>query len=187
MKTSKGLTTALLFCSILALTCITGLSQTNRPSLRIGTHEITLGMPADAALAVLRQDFEVYPTSRDSQEPHKRQWTVFIKKPATRVGEVYADEKSVIGVTHLVFEKELKSAQDVFEALYKLSTEHAQTACRLSEWTAYTPGVHASSAVVLFACGEFRIRLVRSHFTSDNAGESNEPDFEVWEDLGIIN
>jgi hypothetical protein len=185
--TFKFLPAALLFSSVLALTCAPGLSQTSPPALTIGQHKITLGMPADVALAALRQDLEVYPFSGDSQESHKHQWTVFIKKPATRVGEVYANEKSAIGVTHLVFEKELKSAQDVFEALYKLSAEHAQAAGRLSQWTAYTPGVHASSAVVLFACGEFRIRLVRSHFASDNTGESNEPDFEVWEDLGIIN
>ena len=90
-------------------------------------------------------------------------------------------------MTHLVFEKELRSAQDVFEALYKLSAEHAPATCRLSQWTAYTPVDHASSAVVLFACGEFRLRLVRSHFAGDKTGESTEPDFEVWEDLGIIN
>lgn len=161
------------------------LGQTTPASVTIGDTEISLGMSAQQALASLRENFKV----EDIGENHVHQWFIESKTEANQIiGHLYANDKAIRGVEHLVFSRNLGSAEDVFNALYEVSSKlsrKTKSQCLISTWTNYDP-VGLSVAGVHFICGPYRYRLLREQFKSNSAALS-AGSHELWEDLGVTN
>jgi hypothetical protein len=156
-------------------------SQTTAASVVIGNTEIVLGMSAQPALASLQENF------KDVVENHVHQWVIESKTEANQIiGVLYANDKAIKGVEHLVFSRNLASAEDVFNALYEVSSKLSQktkSPCIVSTWTNYDP-VGLSVAGVHFICGPFRYRLLRGQFKS-NSDKLSAGTYQLWEDLGV--
>ena len=160
-------------------------SQTTPASVAIGDTKITLGMSAQQALAALRENYKV----EEVVEPTVHRWVIENKtKPNAIIGFLYANNTVIEGVEHLVFSRNLDSAEDVFGALYDVSSKLSQktgSPCIVTTWTSYNP-VGLSVAGVHFSCGPYRFRLLRQQYKSDRDNLSGTG-YEVWEELGATN
>jgi len=173
-------TTARLILVLLASQAQQALCQIKPPAITIGSSEIALGTSAPRTIAALQEKFKVDGGEGDSPV---RQWYVQeTEKPNEIIGILYVKSNVIVGVEHLVHQR-LNSAEDVFNALYevssKLSSDKARTACAISTWTHYDP-TGLSVAGIHVDCGPYRIRLV--HEQIDDA-----KGVRVWEDLGTTN
>jgi len=160
-------------------------SQMPRASVAIGDTKITLGMPAQQALAALRENYKV----EDVVESTVHRWVIENKtKPNAIIGFLYANDTVIEGIEHLVLSRNLDSAEDVFGAIYDVSSKLSQktgSPCTVTAQTSYNP-VGLSAAGVHFNCGPYRFRLVREQYKSDRDNLS-ATSYEVWEELGATN
>jgi hypothetical protein len=142
-------------------------------------------MSAQQALAALRENYKV----EEVVEPTVHRWVIENKtKPNAIIGFLYANNTVIEGVEHLVFSRNLDSAEDVFGALYDVSSKLSQktgSPCIVTTWTSYNP-VGLSVAGVHFSCGPYRFRLLRQQYKSDRDNLSGTG-YEVWEELGATN
>ena len=155
----------ILFSLLGILVAVPGLCQTNKPFIKIGNYEITLGMSSDKLLSLLRQDYVVMPYHEDTPV---RGWFVSTEKNALPLGTIYIKDNAVVGVDHLLLDRDLTSSQDIFDALFaaasKLSDEGRNT-CVATTWTGYVPAPPSlSKAAVLLNCGAYRMSLLRNEF-----------------------
>jgi hypothetical protein len=154
----------ILLCVIGLTVAVPGLGQPKQPFIKIGNSEITLGMPADKILALLRQDFTVICYHEDAPV---QEWLVSAGKNTLPFGTVYVKANKVFGVDHLLLGREVVSSEDIFDALFaaslKLSNE-GQNTCVVTTWTGYLPDPRLSKASILLNCGVYRISLLRNEF-----------------------
>jgi hypothetical protein len=157
-------------------------SQTAPASVAIGDTKITLGMLAQQALAALRENYKV----ENVVETPVHRWVIENKtKPNAIIGFLYANHTVIEGIEHLVLSRNLDSAEDIFGALYDVSSKLSQktgSPCLVTTQTSYNP-VGLSAARVHFNCGPYRFRLVREQYKSDSDNLS-ATSYEVWEELG---
>ena len=154
------------------------------PPLRFlaGDTKITLGMSAQQVLATLRENYKI----EEVVESTIHRWVIENKtKPNAIIGFLYANNAVIEGVEHLVFSRDLDSAEDVFGALYDVSSKLSQktrSPCAVTTWTSYNPpGLNVAG--VRFNCGQYRIRLLRQQYKSDR-DDLSATGYEVWEELG---
>lgn len=183
MPTKPGITNTIARLTLVLLASQTqaALGQIRPPAIIIGSSEIALGIPAPRTISALQEQFKVDGGAGDSPV---RQWFVQkAEKPHEIVGVLYVKDNVIVGVEHLVSAQKITSAEDVFNALYevssKLSSDKARIACAILPWTNYNP-TGLSVAGIHFDCGPYRIRLIREQY-KDTTG------VEVWEDLGTTN
>jgi hypothetical protein len=142
-------------------------------------------MSAEQVVNSLREDFKI----EDVVEPTVHRWVIENKtKPNEIIGFLYANKKTIEGVEHLVFSKNLESAEDVFNALYEVSSKlsrKTKSPCLVNTWTNYNP-VGLSVAGVHLICGPYRYRLVREQYKNDRENLS-AGSVEIWEDVGATN
>lgn len=174
-----------LFCLLGRVVAVPGQNQTKQPFIKIGNYEITLGMSADKLLAMLRQDYTLTPLHEDTPV---REWFVSAGKntETLTLGSIYVKGNIVVGVDHLLLDREVDTSQDMFDALFaassKLSDEGRNT-CVVRRWTDYLPApTSLSKAVVYLKCGTYRISLLRNEFkTSDGKAHAG---YLAREELG---
>lgn len=159
----------ILFCVIGVTVAVSGLGQPKQPFIKIGNYEITLGMSADKLLALLRETYVVTPYHEDTPV---REWFVSTDKNALAVGTIYVKGNTVVGVDHLLLDRDVDSSQDIFDALFaaslKLSNEGRNT-CVVTTWTGYLPDPPSlSKASILLNCGVYRISLLRNEFKASD-------------------
>jgi len=174
----------MLFCLLGALVGVPGLGQTKQPSIKIGSHEITLGMQADKLVASLRPDYTVSPV----EETPLRQWFVSMgtEKDALSVGIIYARGNTVVGVKHSLLERDIGSPQDIFDALFDAASrlpDEGRNTCVVTTWTGYLPkAASLSKAAIYLSCGAYRISLLRNEFKSVDGKEV--AGYLAWEEIG---
>jgi hypothetical protein len=157
----------ILYCLLGILVAMPGLGQTAQPFIKIGNYEITLGMSADKVLASLRQDYTLMPLHEDTPV---REWFVSAGKNAETLtlGSIYVKGNIVVGVDHVLLDREVDTSQDMFDALFAASSklsDEARNTCVVTRWTAYLPApTSLSKAVVYLNCGTYRISLLRNEF-----------------------
>jgi len=165
----------ILIGSLLAMDCRLVLGQTKVASVKIGTHEISVGMPADRTIAALREDFKVEPLPDTPPLSFAdRHWMVLNKKDLAFLAFIYTNGNTVVAFEHQLFERDLKSGQDIFNALFETSSKlsrEARNTCVVTTWTDYktTLGLGLSKAEIIFNCGAYRIRLQRTEFDGHTA------------------
>ena len=99
---------------ILGAYSVAGFAQAAKPSIKIGNHEIMIGLPADEVIASLRNDYYAQPDQ--STTPHKR--LISVQKNTLPIAAVYAKGNAVVGVGYMLRGRESDSAQEVLDALY---------------------------------------------------------------------
>ena len=166
-------------CSLAITTSISALCQTTQPSIKVGDLDVKLGVPADGVVAALQKGYSVQ--FNDKSPANK--WYVSTEKNGMPFAVIYARGNSVAGVESLVGNREVNSAQDIFDALFtatsKLYTE-GRNSCAVAPSTEYSGGL--SKAVVFLTCGVYQFRLQRNEFKS-NDGQVYTG-YMVWESLG---
>jgi hypothetical protein len=171
-----------LLCTLAVLASVSVLGQTKQPYIKIGSHEVNLGMPTDKLVTLLLRDYKVSP----SDEAPVRLWFVSTAKDTETLGIIYSKGNTVVGIKHLLLERDTDSPQDIFDALFaassRLSNEGRNT-CVVTTGTAYLPGeVGLSKATVQFSCGAYRIILLRNEFKGARGNEV--AGYSVWEEIG---
>ena len=165
----------------LAVCSSAGFAQAVPPSIKIGDHEITVGSPADKVIASLQKDYALEP---DGSTP-PRKWVVSAGKYTIPIGVVYARGNTVIGIEYMLNERELDSAQEVFDALYgaasKLSAE-SKNSCALTTWSGYVPSPSLNKAGISFNCGVYQLELKRIQVSGTDGKTATG--YMVWESLG---
>jgi hypothetical protein len=78
-------------------------------------------------------------------------------------------DQVVVGVEHEILERESESANDIFDALFmvssKLMNEH-KNSCYIETGTGYLPDAHLSKAYLNLTCSPYRVVLLRNEFKS---------------------
>jgi hypothetical protein len=165
----------------LAVCCTAGFAQAVTPSIKIGDHEITVGLPADRVIASLQNDYAVQP---DRSTP-PRKWVVSAGKDTIPIGVVYARGNTVTGIQYMLKGRETDSAQDVFDVLFeavsKLSAEGRNT-CALTTWSGYVAEASLNKAGISFNCGVYQLDLRRIQITG--ADTKTATGCMLWESLG---
>jgi hypothetical protein len=165
-------------------------AQTLAPTIKIGTLEITVGLPADQTIAALQRDYAVQPAQDIIEGPGKvvHEWLVSAEKNTEPIGVVYARANSVSGVEYMLKGRESDSAQDVFDTLFeaasKLSAE-GHNKCALTTWSGYVAEASLTKAGISFDCGVYQLDLKRIQI--DVQGEKSATGFELWESIGVAN
>ena len=170
----------------LALCCAAGRAQTVIPYIKIGTHEITIGLPADQVIAALQSDYAVQPgqdIGKGIYVVHK--WLVSAQKNTMPIGVIYVQGKSVSGVEYMLKGRESDSAQDIFDDLFevvsKLSAE-GRSRCAIGTWSGYVAEASLNKAGITFNCGGYQIDLRRIEITAQEGRSATG--YMVWESLG---
>jgi hypothetical protein len=168
---------------ILLAVCLgTGSAQTAPPAIKIGTHDIALGLPADEVIAALAKDYSV----QANQDSPTRRWSVSPGKFFQPIATVYAKGNSIVGVQYMLRGRESNSAQDVFDDLYeaasKLSAE-GHSACKLTTWAGYVAESSSAKVGISFNCGVYQIDLRRVQITSLDGKVTTG--YAIWESLGL--
>jgi hypothetical protein len=179
-------TRLILTASLLALSGVPGICQTEPLSILIGGREIHLGMPVTQVVSDLSaENFKVQAEEASAKLPLRAWW---IWGPAT--GE-WANTFSVIwtrGNTVVGAERrtsEAGTSHDIFNALFFAAekvSERSRNPCKFRPSTAYLS--NGSSAAVNLDCGGLRIVLARTEFTDPEGKLSTT--YEVWESIGTI-
>jgi hypothetical protein len=176
---------SILFCILGILVAAPGMSQTKQPFIKIGNCEITVGMSADKLLALLRQDYTLTPLHDDTPV---REWFVSAGKntETLTLGSIYVKGNIVVGVDHLLLDREVDTSQDMFDALFAASSkvsDEGRNTCVVTRWASYMPApTSLSKAVVYLNCGTYRISLLRNEFkTSDGTAHAS---YLAREELG---
>ncbi len=172
----------MLFCLVGALVGVPGVGQTKQPSVKIGSHEMTLGMQADKLVALLLKDYNVSP----SDEAPLRLWLVSKAKDTETLGIIYARGNNVVGIKHLLLEREIDSSQDIFDALFDAASrlpDEGRNTCVVTTWTGYLPGAASlSKAAIHLSCGAYGISLLRNEFKGADGKEV--AGYLAWEEIG---
>lgn len=164
----------------LAVLCVPGRAQTVTPSITIGTHVLTLGMPESSVLAQLGSDLELRPMGRS---PSGSSWGISKKTgPIYQpMGSVYFDASHHLTSAMSNRETEDTSGKSLFYAIDEAtqSLEHdGLTECQISAGnktqTEDAPsGVGSgtlSTRVILMDCGVKQVRITL--YLSDVPGET---------------
>jgi hypothetical protein len=173
-------------CSLLALP---GLIQAQDVlSMKLGSHVIALGMPAREALADVKEDFNVSTCSPPSPiDPLILcSWVLWERDTGEAVGTIVVRNNRVIQISRLLFDRELKSTQDVFDALFEAASSFPKrSSCTVSTDSIYgasdVNGKHSSGAQVVINlwCGQSGVALERNTF-GEGSGH-----YEAWWILGM--
>lgn len=159
--------------------------------MKLGSHVIALGMPAREALADVKEDFNVSTCSPPSPiDPLSFcTWVLWKRDPAECVGTIVVRNNRVIQVSRLLFERELKSTQDVFDALFEAASSFpkmTRSSCTVSTQSAYAasddkngPG---ATVVIRLWCGQSGVALERNTFGEGTAYTR----YEAWWILGTV-
>lgn len=176
-------------CSLLA---VPGLIQAQDvSSMKLGSHVIALGMSAHEALADAKEDFNVSACSPPSPiDPHNFcTWLLWKRDPAELVGTIAVRNNHVIQVSRLLFDRELKSTEDAFDALFEVVSsfpEMTRSSCAVSTKSLYaaSDGKNGSGATVVISlwCGQSGVALERNTFGDGTAYTR----YEAWWILGIV-
>jgi hypothetical protein len=163
-------------------------SQTKQPSVSIGGHDISLGMPINSALTMLREGGKVEPVA---EVPVSR-WIVFNKQNEP-IAFVKAEGNTVASVSFLLLGRTLTSAQDMFDAIFTATAKLKSLSkdalpCEMTTTSEYDADA-GSTETVNFYCGRsskvplgtYRIKLRRSVPKNDQEGNAS---FDVWGEIG---
>lgn len=161
-------------------------SQTKQASVTVGGRDISLGMPVDRALVVVREAGKVEPVA----EMPVHRWIVYNRQNEV-IASVTAEGNVIASVGFLVLGHSLNSSQDMFDAIFaaalkvKALSRDTQS-CEITTSSDYGPN-SVSGAAVHFYCGRssdaplgtYRIELRRSVAKGDGG-----PFLEVWGEIG---
>jgi hypothetical protein len=153
--------------TLLSLGSKIALAKAATPSVKIGRHEITLGLPADKLIAELQQDYAV--ESENTDQSHK--WFVSAGKNTIPIGVVYARGNAVTGVEYMLRGRETNSPQDLFDALFEAAaklSEEGRNTCAITTWSGYVADASLTKAGISF--GVWGLPPGPSTHTSDRAG-----------------
>jgi hypothetical protein len=166
----------------LALGGTAGFAQNVTPSVKIGNHEIRLGLAADEVIGSLQKDYAVQP---DSNSPaHK--WFVSAGKNTIPIGVVCVKANVIVGVQYMLKGRESNSAQDIFDDLFeaasKLSDE-GRSACTLTTWSGYVGEASLTKAGISFNCGAYQLDPRRIEISGSSGHDATG--YMLWESLGV--
>jgi hypothetical protein len=165
----------------LVVGCCPGIAQTGTPFITLGSTQIRLGEQAAKAIADLQKDYVV---QSESKTPI-REWIVSARRDSIPMLTIFSKGDRIVGAQRLVGDRELSSAQEVFDSLYatadKVSSEN-RNRCSVGTFTDYVSGTGLSKAALTFDCGAYVFRLQRNQMTGDDGRVLIG--YMVWEEFG---
>ena len=154
-----------LVATLSVVLCPALLAQNRTASVTIGTTEVRIGMSVDAAIAQLQSQFKV---TYQGKPPVTQIW-VASNGSDYPFATLYVRDRVVIGIEHDLLERDVEKTDDMFDALFKVTSklqdEH-KGACQLQAGTSYLPDAGLSKAFVDMSCGPYRVVLLRNQFKS---------------------
>ena len=152
-------------CSLSTLRGCPLLAQDAAPNVVIGSTTVRIGMSVDAVTTQLQARFQ---TSNHPSKPVSQVW-VLVSGKELPFAVLYVRNQVVVGVEHEILERESESANDIFDALFmvssKLMNEH-KNSCHIETGTGYLPDAHLSKAYLNLTCGPYRVVLLKNEFKS---------------------
>jgi hypothetical protein len=140
-------------------------AQDRGASITIGTTVVRIGMPVDTVIAQLQGQFKV---SYHGKPPVTQIW-ISSNGREYPFATLYIRDRAVIGIDHDLLERDIETSDDMFDALFKVSSkvqdEH-RADCRVESGTSYLPDAGLSKAFVNLNCGPYRVVLLRNQFKS---------------------
>ena len=173
-------------CSFAIVLSVPVQGQAKQASLKIGGHEVTLGMPAEKLILSLQGDYDVRPVKPEAGSD-LHEWLISKSGSGQAVmplATIYSKDNMVVGVR---LGSESESSQEIFDALFGAISKLSGTGddlCFVATGTDYLPEpVALNKAEVSLKCGPYLIILLRNEFKG--ASGTSVAGYIVSETIGI--
>jgi hypothetical protein len=141
--------------------CVSGRAQTVTPSITIGTHVLTLGMPESSELEQLGTDLQVYPIQDSGLKDSGSNWIVSQKRQTKDfiIADVHFDASHHLASAAHSWDIEKTSSKSLFDAINEATKSlerDGRTACHLSTYGTserHFPAFDPEITGILIDCG----------------------------------